>query len=145
MKVKKSEIIIVAIILMIAVGGFFGYRASIANKANNKVTNSEQSIEFNRPETGNPVYEMLVEQENADIQVVHGDSVIMLLNSEIDGYYDLDGDYGQMHIEVKDGKWRVTDEECPNHICSSIGFVDAQEYFPILCIPNNVAVYALED
>ena len=45
-----------------------------------------------------------------------------------------------MKLEVKDGKWRITEEECPNHICSSIGWVSVKDYFPIVCIPNEVIV-----
>lgn len=145
MKIKKTELIIVISILVIAVLGFVGYRSAVANKANKPNDETESNIQFNRPETGTPVYELLINQEDADIQVIHGDSVVMLLNSNIDGFYEVEGDYGIMHVEVKDGSWRVTEEECPNHICSSVGFVSTQDYFPILCIPNNIAVYAIED
>lgn len=144
MKIKKTELIIVISILVIGVLGFVGYRSAVANKANKPSDQNQSNIQFNRPETGTPVYELLINQEDADIQVIHGDSVVMLLNSEIDGFYEVEGDYGMMHVEVKDGSWRVTEEECPNHICSSVGFVSLDDYFPILCIPNNIAVYAIE-
>lgn len=61
-----------------------------------------------------------------------------------DAVYELDGSYGHLYVEVKDGKWRVTREECPNHVCSSIGWVSIESYFPIVCFPNEVYV-ALKD
>ena len=57
-----------------------------------------------------------------------------------DEEYYFEGTYGQMKLEVKDGQWRITEEECPNHICSSIGWVSKEDYFPIVCIPNEVIV-----
>lgn len=145
MKIRKNELIIVIVIFLLAVVGFFGYRYYISNKSSQQ--SSSTSMKFNRPSTGEEAIEekLIVNQENADVQVIHGDDVIMLIDSSIDGFYDFEGDYGTMHLEVKDGYWRITEEECPNHICSSVGFVNASEYFPILCIPNNVAVYLIEE
>lgn len=149
MKLKKSEIIIIAVIFIAALAVFIGYRYSISHKSDQpQSTTSAQvdnTIQFTHPETGEDALpEILVQQDNPDIQVIYGSSVVMLLDSSIDGYYELEGDYGIMHVEVKDGSWRVTEEECPNHICSSVGWVNHDEYFPIICIPNNVAVILLD-
>ena len=148
MKLKKSELIIIAVLFVVALAVFIGYRFSISNNHGSTTTDQPQvdnNISFTHPETGEDALpEILVQQDNADIQVIYGQSVVMLLDSSIDGYYDLTGDYGTMHVEVKDGSWRVTNEECPNHICSSVGWVNHDEYFPIICIPNNVAVILLD-
>lgn len=147
MKLKKSEIIIIAIVFVIALAVFIGYRYWVSNNHGSTTDDPkvDNTINFTHPETGEDALpEMIVQQDNPDIQVIYGQSVVMLLNSSIDGYYELTGDYGVMHIEVKDGSWRVTDEECPNHICSSTGWVNHDSYFPIICIPNNVAVILLD-
>ena len=48
------------------------------------------------------------------------------------------GDYGVMHVEVKDGKWHVGEVECPNHTCENMGWDDGNNFMPITCIPNNI-------
>lgn len=72
--------------------------------------------------------------------VKYRDSLIHTFDVNHDEEFVFEGSYGSMKLEVKDGKWRITEEECPNHICSSIGWVSADEYFPIVCIPNEVIV-----
>ena len=49
-----------------------------------------------------------------------------------------------MHIEVKDGKWHVSEVECPNLICEAMGWVDVTEIIPITCLPNNIIIYVEE-
>ena len=70
--------------------------------------------------------------------VTYKNQVIHTFNVNKDEDYYFNGSYGKMKLEVKDGKWRITEEECPNHICSSIGWVSVKDYFPIVCIPNEV-------
>lgn len=152
MKLKKGELIALLIIIVVALGSFFGYRYYVSYQAQQRKKEAQQLVldngadNFVRPSTGEDVdpvgtQDLIENQEDYDVVVIHGDKEIMHLNSSIDGKYELEGDYGVMYVEVKDGYWRVTEEECPNHICSSIGFVDANSYYPIICVPNNVAVY----
>lgn len=74
------------------------------------------------------------------VKVVHKDEVLFTFDPNVDYIYAFEGSYGHMEVEVKDGRWRVINEECPNHICSSIGWVDADSYMPIVCIPNEVYI-----
>lgn len=72
--------------------------------------------------------------------VYYRNSIILAFDINVDKTYDFDGSYGHMQLEVSEGKWRITNEECPNHICSSMGWVGPQDLIPIVCIPNEVYV-----
>ena len=61
----------------------------------------------------------------------------------VDNTYEFTGDYGKMHLEVKDGAYRVYDVECPNQICVNMGWLEEGDIFSkigISCIPNNIWV-----
>lgn len=66
----------------------------------------------------------------------------LLLEFDIneDNYYELEGEYGIFHIEVKDGKCRATEVECPNHNCVEVGWISPTNPLPIVCIPNNIVI-----
>lgn len=72
--------------------------------------------------------------------VYYQNSIILAFDVNRDKIYDFDGSYGHMQLEVEGGKWRITNEECPNHICSSMGWVGVDDLIPIVCVPNEVYV-----
>jgi len=72
--------------------------------------------------------------------VYHQNKIILAFDINRDKIYDFDGSYGHMQLEVEGGKWRITNEQCPNHICSSMGWVGAKDLIPIVCVPNEVYV-----
>lgn len=65
-----------------------------------------------------------------------------VLNFDInsDGYYSVDGAYGKFNVEVKNGKWRAVDVDCPNHDCEKMGWSSKDIYIPIICLPNQLWV-----
>ena len=65
---------------------------------------------------------------------------ILEFNLDEDGYYEVTGDYGTFHLEVKDSKMRAVDVECPNHDCEAMGWVSRDFPMPIVCLPNNLIV-----
>lgn len=65
---------------------------------------------------------------------------ILEFNLDSDGYYEVQGDYGTFHLEVKDSKMRAIDVECPNHDCEAMGWVSRSFPMPIVCLPNNLIV-----
>jgi len=46
---------------------------------------------------------------------------------------------GKMHIEVKDGKVRVLDSDCPQQTCVKTGWIQYSGR-SIVCIPNQVLI-----
>lgn len=78
-----------------------------------------------------------------DINVVVKDqdkNVLLTFNLNEDNYYELEGKYGLFHIEVKDGKCRAIDVDCPNQICVYTGWISADKPLPIICLPNGIMV-----
>ena len=65
---------------------------------------------------------------------------ILEFNLDEDGYYEVTGDYGTFHLEVKDSKMRAVDVDCPNHDCEAMGWVSRSFPMPIVCLPNNLIV-----
>ncbi len=80
------------------------------------------------------------EAQNKTIAIYHRDEIVQWFDPNVDAVYTVEGDYGTLDIEVKDGKWRVTNEQCPNHVCAGMGWVGPGEFLPITCLPNNVIV-----
>lgn len=111
---KKKEFIILAVIACIAVIVIVAFQ-------------------FLKPSAG-------TETEGVMVAIYHRNKIVQEFDSGKDAVYTIDGDYGTLDVEVKDGKWRVTNEECPNHICAEMGWIGPGEYLPITCLPNNVVV-----
>lgn len=72
--------------------------------------------------------------------VYYHNEQVMAFDIDKDATYELTGDYGVMHIEVKDSRYRVYDVDCPNHDCENVGWVDKGSTTTILCVPNDVFI-----
>ena len=84
------------------------------------------------------------EEPKTLVAIQHGNNIVKEFDPTVDAIYEVTGDYGKMNIEVKDGKWHVSEVECPNHICEAMGWVDVTEIIPITCLPNNIIIYVEE-
>ena len=83
-------------------------------------------------------------KESVMVSILHGDEVVQTFDPQVDGNYVVQGDYGTLEVEVRDGKWHVIHEQCPNHICSKMGWVSVEDMVPITCLPNNVIILVEE-
>ena len=84
-------------------------------------------------------------EENVNVVVKDSnDNVLLTFNIYEDNYYELKGKYGLFHIEVKDGKCRAIDVDCPNQICVNTGWISADNPLPIVCLPNGIVVQIYE-
>lgn len=106
---KKKEIVIVVIGLIIAALSYFAISFFNANKT-------------------------MCTAKNA-----RGD-VLLTFDINEDNYYELEGEYGIFHIEVKNGECRAIDVDCPNHNCVAVGWISPSNPLPIVCIPNNIVI-----
>ena len=79
------------------------------------------------------------------VAVRYHDEVYMTFDPEQDQIMELDGDYGHMVIEVKDGSWRVKEVECPEHICEKMGWKTVEDLDPITCIPNGIVIMVVNN
>ena len=68
------------------------------------------------------------------------EEIVLRFNINEDNYYELDGKIGKFHIEVKDGKCRAIDVDCPNQICVHTGWISQDNPATIVCLPNGLAV-----
>ncbi|MGN1344703.1 MAG: NusG domain II-containing protein [Traorella sp.] len=73
--------------------------------------------------------------------VEYQNEVLFEFNLNKNDIYEFKGSYGVMHLEVKDGKFRVIEVECPNHTCEQMGWHDQDSISPIVCLPNEVVIY----
>ena len=113
---KKKDIIVIAIILLVC-GLGFGAMKLMNNNGNTP--------------------------ENPSGIVYYGNKPLFYFDIDEDATYTFRGDYGKMNLEVKDGAYRVYDVECPNQICVHMGWLAKDDLFAavgITCIPNNVAI-----
>lgn len=74
------------------------------------------------------------------VAIVHRQKVVQWFDSGVDGEYEVEGDYGKMTVEVKDGKWHVEEVDCPNQNCVQMGWDDGTGFIPITCLPNNIFI-----
>jgi len=97
---------------------------------------------------GIKIFESLNKKEEFG-KVIYRNQVLFYFDVNKDATYEFDGDYGHMHLEVKDGSFRVYDVECPNQTCVGMGWVHKDDLFAsigIVCIPNQIiAVYDAEE
>ena len=79
------------------------------------------------------------------VAVQHGANIVKEFDPMTDAVYTIEGDCGGLQVEVKDGKWHVINEKCPNHICANMGWMSVEDsLIPITCLPNNVIIYLEE-
>ena len=59
----------------------------------------------------------------------------------VDKTYTIQGDYGEFHLEIKDGKARAVDVDCPNKDCEAMGYIyPGSLTSAIICLPNALYV-----
>ena len=79
------------------------------------------------------------------VAVQHRNTIVMEFDPMKDAVYQVEGDVGGLEIEVKDGKWHVINEQCPNHVCAEMGWMGVEDILlPITCLPNNIVIYLEE-
>lgn len=135
---KKNEIkilIIIAIVAVLAIVGIKVYRNHISS-ADVSSTNDTETT------SSNPNIAPTTEAKGQWVAIIHRNKVAQWFDSGENAEYTIDGDYGKMIVEVKDGSWHVEEVECPNHTCEGMGWDDGTSYMPITCIPNNILIMA---
>lgn len=89
------------------------------------------------------IYMFISKNQHAQMGVVeYKEEVLLTFDLDEDKTYTFSGSYGEMHLEVKDRQFRVIDVECPNHNCEQMGWQNEESLTPIVCLPNEVIIYA---
>lgn len=124
---KKKEIKILIVIVVLAIACIIGLNVFLKS---NETTDTNAAPNE--------------KAEGIWVAVIHNQKVEKWFDSGIDAEYTVAGDYGDMTIEVKDGKWHVEEVECPNHTCEGMGWDDGNSIMPITCIPNGIMIASQE-
>lgn len=128
---KKKEIVILIVIAIVAVLSIVGIQVYRNNLSNTDTSNTSSSDPNAVPTEA---------AKGEWVAIIHRNEVAVWFDSGKDAEYTIDGDYGEMVVEVKDEKWHVKEVECPNHTCEGMGWDDGTSYMPITCIPNNILI-----
>lgn len=81
----------------------------------------------------------IVDAQEAVGIVSRYDREVLRFKLDVNDFYTVSGDLGDVVIEVKDGKVRVADEISPKHYCQTQGWVQHTNT-PIVCLPNGIKV-----
>ena len=76
-------------------------------------------------------------EQGAYVVVMVQNEEIARFSLDIDGTYDING--GTNTIEIKDGRVRMLEASCPNHLCIHQGWIRLEGQ-SIVCLPNKVIV-----
>ena len=127
---KKKEWLIIILLAVLALG-WIGFR---------KLGNTGSAIAD--PDAGVEVPDK--EAKGDWIAVVHRNRIILCFDSGVDAEYTVEGNVGEMIIEVKDKKWHVREVECYDYTCKNMGWADQNNLFPIICLPNDLVIVNAE-
>lgn len=71
--------------------------------------------------------------------VYYEDKEILKIDLNIDSEYTVDGELGDVVIEVKKKKVRVKKENSPKNICSKEGYIGDSSR-TLVCLPNKIII-----
>lgn len=77
-------------------------------------------------------------------EVYYENKLIRSISLDIDGEYIVDGELGDIVLEVKNKKIRVKSENSPKNICSKMGYID-DKVSTLICLPNKIIVKIVGD
>ena len=86
----------------------------------------------------------VTKKEGNIAKVYYENNVVLTIDLNIDNIYYVEGDNGQIEIEVKDKKIRVKEENSPLHLCSKQGYI-SKSYETIVCLPNKIVIKIEDD
>ena len=120
---KKRDVLIVGIVLLVAVAGMLAVKYLTPNTATN----------YAKIYVGSYVYKEIPLNENQVIEINQGRDIVN-------------------HVEVKDGAIFMADSSCPDQQCVYQGEISMENYEQralrnwVVCLPNQVTVeLVLED
>lgn len=111
---KKKELLIIAILAILSILALFLLKRPISN------------------------------EKQVTVAIRHRNEIVQTFNPNEDAIYHIEGSYGSLDVEVKDGKWHVINEVCPNHICAQMGWKTPEDIDLIICLPNEIIIEVIE-
>lgn len=76
-----------------------------------------------------------------NVQIKSGGKVLYTLDlsQEADRTFEIKTDSGSNTVEIKDGKIRVKDADCPDKTCVRMGWLGSAA-MPIVCLPHDLVI-----
>lgn len=74
---------------------------------------------------------------NSDIIIEINGKPAYTLSLYADRLFSVDGPYGNTLMEIKEGKVRVKEANCPNQLCAKEGWISKGV---IVCLPNKLTI-----
>lgn len=81
-----------------------------------------------------------ISSPSGHVVVYYHKKKVETIDTDVDKTYTFKGDVGTFHLQVKNGRYRAYDVDCPNQICVHTGWVKAGEEKSIVCAPNGISV-----
>ena len=81
----------------------------------------------------------ITKKEGTIAEVYYEDKLVLTIDLNIDKEYMVDGQLGDVLLEVKNKQIRVKEENSPKHICSKEGFIGDSSR-TLICLPNKIIV-----
>ena len=81
----------------------------------------------------------VTKEDGSMAEVYYEDEKVLTIDLNIDSEYTVDGELGNVVLEVKDKKIRVKEENSPLNICSKEGFIGDSSR-TLMCLPNKIIV-----
>lgn len=86
----------------------------------------------------------ITKEKGSVAEVFYQDEKVLTIDLNIDREYTVQGDLGDVVLEVKDGEIRVKEENSPKHICSKEGFIGDSSR-TLVCLPNKITIKIVGD
>ncbi len=126
---RKSDVILIAVVLIVAVVSFFAFR---------ELTNDSALVDGTAIVFYNDEKILEIDLADGNYKVFNEDRILSI--DEDNKLYHVEGSnpYGVL-IEYQDNRVRVIDEESPQHICRQQGWTNSP-LNPLTCLPNNIII-----
>ncbi|QMS84460.1 NusG domain II-containing protein [Candidatus Xianfuyuplasma coldseepsis] len=125
----KSDWILIAVILIVAVSSFLIFR-QVTN--DNALVDGVAIVYYNNEKI------VEIELEDGNYKIFNEDRVINI-DEENDIFHVLGSNPYGVYIEYSEQRVRVIDEESPKHICQTQGWTNSP-LSPLTCLPNNIII-----
>lgn len=86
----------------------------------------------------------VTKEDGSIAEVYYEDEMILSIDLSVDGEYIVDGELGDVVLEVKDNMIRVKNENSPKNICSKEGFIGDSSR-TLVCLPNKIIIKIVGD
>ena len=86
----------------------------------------------------------ITKEDGSVAEVYYEDELVLTIDLNIDGEYVVNGELGDVILEVKNKMVRVKEENSPKHICSKEVFIGDSSR-TLICLPNKVIVKIVGD